>query len=228
MRESLRAILVDGAMRMGVGLDEQAVQRFAIYFELLKLWGKKINLTARREDEEVVIYHFLDSLAGIALLAATPEARLIDIGSGAGLPSLPLKFALPGLNVVLVDSVRKKIAFCREAIRSIGIAGAEAVWGRGEDLGTRPERKGAYDWVVSRALGQSADVARLALPFLAPGGRILLYKGAPSAEELQSLDIFCAEHGAVRELRPATVPHLKGSRTLIVVGFPEQNSGSQA
>ena len=220
LNEAQRELFVAGAARLGVALDAAAVERFSTYLVLLQKWGKKINLTTRLEASEVILYHFLDSLAGVPILEASPTARIVDLGAGAGLPSLPLKFALPGLRVLLVESVRKKVAFCQEVIRAAGVTEIEAKWGRGEDLGTRPEHLRTYDWAVSRALGSSADVARLALPFLAPGGRILLYKGEPDAEELAALDAFCTEQGGEWELHKIAVPHLKAARSLIIIAFP--------
>jgi 16S rRNA (guanine527-N7)-methyltransferase len=219
MNDSQRDVLVTGAAAIGVALDDDALERFSAYLALLQRWGKKINLTTRLEPEEVVVYHFLDSLVGVPVLRESPAARVVDLGAGAGLPALPLKFALPGLRVLLVESVRKKVAFCQEVIRATGVAGIEAVWGRGEDLGSRPEHRGAYDWAVSRALGSSADVASLAQPFLAPGRRLLLYKGNPDAGELQSLQKFCAENRATWELRQVAVPHLDAARSLIIVTY---------
>ncbi len=220
MNESQRKLLLEGASSLGVTLDATAVERFSAYLGLLQLWGKKINLTTRLEASEVILYHFLDSLTGVPILESSPSARIVDLGAGAGFPSLPLKFALPGLRVLLVESVRKKVAFCQEAIRVAGVTGIEAIWGRGEDLSARPDHHRAYDWAVSRALGASADVAKLAHPFLAHGGRILLYKGEPDAEELAALNVFCAERGGTWELRKVTVPHIKAARSLITIAFP--------
>lgn len=220
MDNSQRELLIAGAADLGVALDDTAVERFFTYLGLLQLWGKKINLTTRLDTSEVIIYHFLDSLAGVPILGSSPNARVVDLGAGAGLPSLPLKFVLPGLRVLLVESVRKKVAFCLEVIRAAGVTGIEAVWGRGEDLGIRSDRHRAYDWAVSRALGSSADVAKLAFPFLAPGGRVLLYKGDPDSGELQELDAFCTEKGGSWEQRKVEIPHLNAARSLIIVTFP--------
>lgn len=220
MNDALHALLVAGASDLGVTLDDVCVKRFSSYLDLLRLWGRKINLTARLEQEEVIVYHFLDSLAGAAFLSGSGTARVVDLGSGAGFPALPLKIALPGLRVLLIEGIRKKVAFCQEVIRATGMTDAIALWGRGEVLGLQPGHHRSYDWAVSRALGQSADVARLALPFLAPGGRILLYKGEPESGELQGLDAFCAEHGGTWEQRQVSVPRLQGARSLIAVSFP--------
>lgn len=220
MNEPQRELLVTGASNLGVNLDDAAVQRFSAFLILLQLWGKKINLTTRLEATEVIVYHFLDSLAGVPIVSTPPAARIVDLGTGAGFPALPLKFALPGLRLLLLESVRKKVAFCQEAIRAAGVLGIEAIWGRGEDFSGRAGHHRAYDWAVSRALGSSADVARLALPFLVPGGRILLYKGEPSSGELQALDAFCSQKGGTWELRQVLVPHLQAARSLIIATFP--------
>ena len=220
MTDPQRELLVTGASRLGVTLDDAALKRFEIYLTLLQQWGKKINLTTRLEATEAIVYHFLDSLAGAPILAASPTARIVDLGAGAGLPSLPLKFALPGLRTLLVESVRKKVAFCQEVIRSIGMNAVEAVWGRGEEVGAGPEHFQSYQWAVSRALGSSADVARLALPFLAPGGRILLYKGQPDDDELRALDDLCSGRMGSWELRKVAVPNLNGARSLVIVTLP--------
>jgi 16S rRNA (guanine527-N7)-methyltransferase len=218
---ALRELLVDGASRMGIGLDAEAVERFATLLSLLQLWGKKINLTTRIEGREMVIHHFLDSLAGVPFLTEDPGARVIDLGAGAGFPSFPLKFALPRLRITMVESVRKKVAFCREVIRATGCADIEAVCARAEDLGRREERRDAYDWAVGRALASSAEVMRLALPFVRPGGRVLLYKGTPDRRELEDLGVACARIGATWRLHEVDVPHLEARRSLIVLGLAE-------
>jgi 16S rRNA (guanine527-N7)-methyltransferase len=227
MNGALRELLVTGASSMGVELEDTALMRFSVYLKLLQRWGRRINLTSRLAAEEIVVYHFLDSLAGVPIVMQSPRGRLVDLGAGAGLPSLPLKFALPGLRLLLVESVRKKIAFCQEVIRSVGAADVEALWGRSEDLGARPEHSHGFDWAVSRALGRSVDVARMALPFLAPGGSVILYKGAPEPEELHDLGVFCDRLGATLEVRPVVVPSLKGARSLIVIRFRHSGSSMQ-
>jgi 16S rRNA (guanine527-N7)-methyltransferase len=217
MEAGLREILLEGASRMGVVLGEEAVARFDTLLALLQTWGSRVNLTTRIEAREVVIHHFLDSLAGVPLLSGTPVARVLDLGAGAGFPAFPLKFALPELRVTLVESVRKKIAFCREVIRASACTEIEAVCARGEELGSDVRYRGAYDWVVSRALGSSANVLRLSLPFLVPGGGILLYKGMPDRKELDDLEVTCGKLAISRSLHEATVPFLEARRTLIVL-----------
>lgn len=207
---------------MGVALDETAVGHFSTYLHLLQRWGRKINLTSRLAAEEIIVFHFLDSLAGVPIIASSGVGPLIDLGTGAGFPALPLKIALPELHLLLVESVRKKVAFCQEVIRATGLADIEARWGRGEELGLRSEYHQRYAWAVSRAVGPAADIAVLALPFLRTGGRILLFKGEPDSEELRALDKFCEIRNARWELRPTTIPHLNCVRSLLMISSPDR------
>jgi 16S rRNA (guanine527-N7)-methyltransferase len=217
MERDLRELLIDGSRELGIELTDEALGCFSIYFSLLQTWGSRINLTSRLRGREIVVHHFLDSLAGFEFLAASPASRLVDLGSGAGLPAFPLKFALPKLQATLIESVRKKVAFCDQVIRETHITGTTAIWGRGEELRHRPEHHGTYDWVISRALGDSADIVALGLPFLSPQGKMLLYKGAPSDSELLKLKELCSDVGATWHLHSIRVPHLQESRSLIVV-----------
>lgn len=205
---------------MGIALTPEAVARFETLLALLQSWGRRFNLTTRLEGREIVIHHFLDSLAGYRFLASTPEARIVDLGSGAGFPAFPLKFALPGLHITMVESVRKKVAFCQEVIRATGSAGIDAVCGRSEDVSRQEGHRRCHSWAVSRALASSAEVLRFAHPFLAPGGSILIYKGAPAREETDQLGRSCANLGASWELHEIDVPHIEARRSLVVVRLP--------
>jgi 16S rRNA (guanine527-N7)-methyltransferase len=217
VEEASRDLLVEGASRMGVALADEAVSRFGILLALLQTWGSRINLTTRLGEREIVVHHFLDSLVGAGALARAPSARVIDLGAGAGFPSFPLKFALPGLRVTLAESIRKKVAFCREVIRATGCADMEALCARAEDLAHRETHRRAHDWAVSRALGSAADVLRLAVPLLAPGGRLMIYKGAPDRNELDDLARACGAIGAAWSLGEVEVPFLEARRSLILV-----------
>lgn len=217
MEAPLREILVEGASRMGIDLDSLAVSRFGTLLSLIQLWGTKINLTAHIAGREVVVHHFLDSLAGIPFLSECPGAKVIDLGAGAGFPSFPLKFAMPNLRITMVESIRKKVSFCREVIRSTACPDIEAVCARSQDLENNERYRGAFDWAVSRALASAAEVVRIAHPFVRPGGAVLLYKGSPEREELNDLSAVCAERGASWKLHEVEIPFLSARRSLILV-----------
>ena len=123
MDGDVRGFFIEGCAEMGIALTQDATSRFETYLSLLQSWGRKINLTTRLEAKDVVIHHFLDSLSGVRFISAESGARVIDLGAGAGLPSFPLKFALPLLRLTLIESVRKKVSFCQEVISHFQLPG---------------------------------------------------------------------------------------------------------
>lgn len=217
MDDRCRAMLVEGGRLLGVEIDAEGVARFDAYAALLRKWGRKMNLTSRLEMEEIVLYHFLDSLAGYSLLAGAGEGNLVDIGAGPGFPALPLKICLPALGVSLVDSANKKVSFCREVVRSLGLADVEIVHARGEELAKLPAWKEEFDWAAARALAPALKAARLCLPFLKPGGKLMLYKGKAGENEIFPLREEMERAGAAVEVRKVQIPYLDASRSLVVV-----------
>lgn len=176
-------ILTKGSSRLGIPLSAEQTALLMRYMEILKLWNTRINLTSLTNDSEIAVSHFLDSLSAAPFIGPAPG--LLDIGSGAGFPGIPLKIASPSLTVTLMDSVHKKIAFMNEVIRELGLTGISAVWGRAEDPGNGVPR-GAFHCVISRAVGSVPGILRLSAPYLAPGGRIILMRGRRGAEEWDS------------------------------------------
>jgi hypothetical protein len=198
-----------------VHLDDGALMRFSVYLALLQQWERSISPPP--QPEEAIVYHLSTRFRGSyprwfgRMSRRRPWAR-------AGLPSLPLFRPSRPSSGARRECSQESLSPRSSAQQCDDVS---VVWGRGEQLGVSPEHHHAFDWAVSRALGPAADVARLALPFLAPGGRVLLYKGGPGAEELRSLDAFCEEHRAVRDLRLVSVPGLRGARSLITIKFPD-------
>jgi 16S rRNA (guanine527-N7)-methyltransferase len=200
-----------------VFLKGEEVERFALYADLLQRWGRKINLTSRIKTEEIIIYHFLDSLAAFGTIEGGPGRQLVDIGSGAGFPSLPLKICMPDLRVCLVEGSRKKVSFCREVVRHLGLRGVEVLQERGERIGGLPAYEDSFDWSVVRAVGRARDVLRICLPLLRPGGSAILFKGALEGEELRSLENEVDYRGASLRLLPVDLPYLQAPRVLAIV-----------
>jgi len=217
MNDELRELLVVGAGELGVELSSPDVDRFDTYIGLLQKWGKRMNLTTRLETDEIVVYHFLDSLAACRSIARRGEGTLVDIGAGAGFPALPLKIALPRLEVSLIDSSNKKVSFCREVVRRLDLAKVEVAQGRGEELARQPAWRGRFDWAVARAFGAALKAARICLPFLGEGGTLVLYKGKVREEELLPLREEADRIGASVEVEEIQVPSLDASRSLVFV-----------
>lgn len=172
------ASLAQGLASLGVALDAAAQARLVAYLCLIEKWNRVHNLTAVREPEKMVILHLLDSLAVLPHVAGA--RTLLDVGTGAGLPGIPLAIARPDLAVTLLDASHKKAAFLRQAKAELGLANIDVVCDRVENW--HPPT--AYDIVVSRAFAELADFVVQAAHLLAPGGTMLAMKGVHPFEEI--------------------------------------------
>jgi 16S rRNA (guanine527-N7)-methyltransferase len=176
-----RRLLIEGSKSFGLSLEGKRVEDFDLYLRELLRWNQKINLTAVRTEKEVVVKHFLDSLSTSPYLPET--ASLLDIGSGAGFPGIPIKIVKPLLRVTLVDSVRKKVDFQRHLIRTLGLKEIEAVHTRVHEQGVPEPYRERFDVVVSRAFSDLGTFLKLSYPFLRAGGIALAMKGRWEEEE---------------------------------------------
>lgn len=207
-------MLVKGAAELGVQLStEEEWKFFLLMAELLK-WNKKINLTAITDQRQVVVKHFVDSLAAVQVLP--DEGELLDLGSGGGFPVIPLKIVRPELSAVSVDAVEKKIMFQRQAARLLRLTGFTALHARGEALGL--EHAGRYRTVVSRAFAEIPLFVDLAAPLLAEGGSIVAMKGKTGADEAKAAASFLQQRGLrVREVREYRLPVSGDARSLVII-----------
>jgi 16S rRNA (guanine527-N7)-methyltransferase len=170
-----REILVYGASRLGISLDMDTVQVLERFLGELKRWNRRVNLTGLRDDRTIIVRHFLDSFT---LLRYLPEGiSLLDIGSGAGLPGIPLKIVRPSLHVVLLEASRKKTYFHKHVIRSLQLTEIESIWGRSDEGETRATLGERFDRVVSRALSPLEAFLREAIHFVRPGGMVIAMRG---------------------------------------------------
>ncbi|WP_018717456.1 16S rRNA (guanine(527)-N(7))-methyltransferase RsmG [Arhodomonas aquaeolei] len=208
----LRRRLDAGLEGLDLDLPESARDGLIGYLVLLARWNRAFNLSAVREPREMVVRHLLDSLA---VLPRVEGERLLDLGTGAGLPGIPLAVARPSLAVTLLDSNGKKARFLRQAVMTLGLDNCEVVHGRGEQAG------GTFDAVTARAFTSTAAFWRLAAPRLAAGGHAYAMKGRYPADELSELAALGVSW-AVRALR---VPGLDAERHLIeLTATPAQAS----
>lgn len=217
------SLLETGATALGIALDSAQLDRFRRYGELLLATNERMNLTAITEPEQVQALHFLDALTLIAPIrewstrAERPSPILLDVGSGAGLPGLALKIALPELRVTLLDATGKRIRFLQETIAALGLEGIGAVQGRAEEVARDPEWREQYDLVTARALARLPTLLEWCLPFARVGGLVLSPKAGDLAVELAEGERAAAILGGqVRAPLPITLPELPG-RTIVPI-----------
>lgn len=197
--------LQDGLQAMG--LDAALATPLLAYLALLVRWNRTYNLTAIRDPREMVTRHLLDSLA---MAAHVESGRLADLGTGPGLPGIPLAIAHPRLQVTLVESNGKKARFLREAVRQLELDNARVAESRAEAL----DEPGAFDNLTARAMDTLAGIIRVGGHLLRPGGQLLAMKGVYPQEEIAQLPA----DWEVRQVLPLQVPGLVGDRHLVVVG----------
>ncbi|MCK5100130.1 MAG: 16S rRNA (guanine(527)-N(7))-methyltransferase RsmG [Desulfobacteraceae bacterium] len=175
----------DGCKSFKISLSEHQIDLFATHAAHLNMWNKSINLTAIKDPDEIALKHFIDS---IALMPHIPKhARILDIGSGGGFPGFCLKIANPQLDIVMIDSAKKKVNFLKDLIRTTGMKKIEAKHIRAEELANDILYKGKFDIVVSRAFSNLHKFYRLSEPFLNNNGIILAMKGQHPIDEIKEL-----------------------------------------
>lgn len=177
-------LLKTGAEAIGISLSEKQTAQFIKYYEILVEWNSFMNLTGITEYEEVVQKHFVDSLALSKALDVSKAETLIDIGTGAGFPGIPLKIAYPHLKVTLLDSLQKRIKFLNEVVDQLGLEEVETIHGRAEDFAKPSMKRESYDLCVSRAVANLASLSEYCLPYVKVGGYFVPYKSGKVDEEL--------------------------------------------
>ncbi|MCE5265821.1 MAG: 16S rRNA (guanine(527)-N(7))-methyltransferase RsmG [Deltaproteobacteria bacterium] len=216
MDEEAIKTLSDGAAAIGVCLGAAELDRFACYHREILLWNRRINLVSERSSQEIVIRHFLDSLTPAPFLDQ-PAGAMIDLGSGGGFPGIPLRIALPGLRLSLVEISRKKSSFLSHAVRVLGLEGVQVIRERVEALSAGGGLSGRFDSVISRAAFKLPDLVRTAAFFLKPGGQLVAMKGPDPGEEMAETEPILEAAGmaftACRSVRP---PGADSSRNIII------------
>jgi len=209
-------MLLEGCELLGCNLELQQARKFMQYFDLVKEWNQKINLTGIKDDREFIIKHFIDSLSGVPLIGS--QGRLVDIGSGAGFPGLPLKLFYPELEVFLVESVGKKAEFIEIAATALGLEGVTVVNARAEEIGRDLRFRETFDYAVCRAVSELAVIAEYCLPLVKVGGYFIAYKGDDlEAEVSGAINAFAVLGGKLDQVHKVALPFLGDGRTLVKV-----------
>jgi 16S rRNA (guanine527-N7)-methyltransferase len=209
--------LIAGAKNLGLHLTPKQVEQFEVYYRELIDWNRRVNLTAIVDYEEVQLKHFLDSLT-IALAWKEAPSRLLDLGTGAGLPGVPLKILFPSISLTLVDPVHKKTDFLNHLVLRLGLEGVEVVSARAEELAREEGHRERYELVLSRGVARLATLAELALPFCTQCGAFIAQKKGEIEREIaaakKAIDVL---GGRLREVKRVELEELGEGRVLVII-----------
>ncbi|MEW6085576.1 MAG: 16S rRNA (guanine(527)-N(7))-methyltransferase RsmG [Chloroflexota bacterium] len=201
-----------------VHITGRQVMALLTYEKELLDWNQKFNLTAIRDAESIRTKHFLDSFSCVLAWKANPPASLIDVGTGAGFPGIPLKILYPNLKLTLVESVGKKAMFCQHIVSVLGLEHVQVIKARAEDVGQDPNHREKYDWAVARAVANLNVLSEYLLPLVKVGGTMLAQKGESGPAEAQSAEkAMKLLGGNLRELVKVNLPGVAEDRYLVLV-----------
>lgn len=224
--EEKNNVLIQGCLELGIQLTETQVNQFETYYELLVEWNKVMNLTGITEYDEVMQKHFVDSLSIVKAADLGQCKKVLDMGTGAGFPGIPIKIVYPHLEVVLLDSLNKRIKFLNEVIGKLGLSGITAIHGRAEDYAKQKEYREMFDLCVSRAVANLASLSEYCIPYTMLHGNFISYKAGSIEDELQNAKnaVFLLG-GKMKDTVKFTLPGSDIERSLVVIEKVKKTPG---
>lgn len=214
----MNQFLINECKKTGIELTSEQVEQFQIYYEFLVEKNKVMNLTAITEYEEVVQKHFVDSISLVNAIDVSSYISLIDVGTGAGFPGIPLKIVFPHLNIVLLDSLNKRILFLNEVIEKLHLQNIRAIHSRAEDAAKNKEYREQFDLCVSRAVANLSSLSEYCLPFVKKGGLFVSYKSSNVDDEIvDAKKAFFLLGGKYVEKKEFNLPDSDIGRSLVVI-----------
>jgi len=214
-------ILIDGAQKMGINLNKEQIKKISRYLELLIQWNQKINLTSLKTPQEIIIKHFLDSISCIKVInkyTDTEEISVIDVGTGAGFPGMPIKIICPSIKLSLLEARKKKTMFLEKVIEEMNFKQVKILNGRAETFGKGADYREKYDIAISRAVARLNVLSECCLPLVRVGGLFIAQKGRSYKEEtekgLNAVQVLGGELIGVESVR---VPFINQERYLLLI-----------
>ena len=202
----------------GVRLNARQLEAFDWYAAELQSWNQRFNLTSVTDREQIEIKHFLDSLSCLRVMHPEPGARIVDIGTGAGFPGIPIRIACPQVHMLLVESIGKKAQFCQHIVDELELTNVAVIHSRAEQVGRLPEYREQFDWALARAVANLPTLLEYLLPLVKVGGGAIAQKGDTAPAEAQSARVAMGVLGGeLTEIIPVELPGVAESRYLIVM-----------
>ena len=212
-----RALLRDCCEQMGVSLGEKETEQFMTYLSLLLEWNEKMNLTAITDDREIILKHFVDCLA-LCSGADMSGKKIIDVGTGAGFPGVPVKIACPDIDITLLDSLNKRITFLNELTKALELEKTDCVHMRAEDGGNDKGLRESFDMCISRAVANLAVLCEYCLPFVRVGGMFISMKGPDVSQEISEAEkAIKVLGGEISEIKKVSIPETDINHSLIII-----------
>lgn len=204
--------------KLGIILTDKQREQFDRYYELLIEWNKVMNLTGITDYDEVILKHFIDSLMLSEICDMSNVSAMIDVGTGAGFPGIPIKIVYPHINAILLDSLNKRLKFLNTVIEELGLESVQTLHGRAEDYARKTEYRESFDLCVSRAVANLSTLSEYCIPFVKKDGTFISYKGGDSDEEVKqaerAVDLL---GGKVETIHKFTLPGTDMGRTLVEI-----------
>ncbi len=211
-------LLEDSLKKLNISIDEDQKSKFSKYYSLLLEKNKVMNLTRITDEEEIIIKHFVDSLMIAKVAEMEKVESLIDVGTGAGFPGIPIKIMWPKIKVTLLDSLDKRVGFLQEVIEELNLEGAEAIHGRAEDFGQDDNYREKFDLCASRAVADLSVLSEYCIPFVKEQGEFVSYKADGSEEEIHNAkNAIEVLGGCLERIATETIPGTDIKRQFAVI-----------
>ena len=216
--EDFKALLAQASIEYGLILSDSQLAAMEVYYQLLIEWNKKINLTAITQPQEVAVKHIIDSLSCYQEDIFSGDTRVIDVGTGAGFPGIPLKIYRPDIKLTLMDSLNKRLLFLQTVTETLGLQDVELVHARAEEGGKGRQYREKFQIAVSRAVARLNILCELCLPFVRTGGWFIALKGAQYEEEVaEAARAIAILGGAIERVEPVNLPGITDKRAVIYI-----------